>query len=230
MKRILIVEDDEPVAMAVRDRLIHAGYLVDVEKDGCFALHEISQRTFDLVILDVSLPGLNGNDICREMRKIGDSTPVIMLTANNQEENKVESLKFADDYMVKPPGMRELVARVELQFRRLRKSESETYQFDDILVDFAKHEILRSGMSVNATYTEFLLMKTFIERRNRVLTREELLIAVKASEEIMDRSIDFHISHLRAKIEPDGNFTYIKTVRNVGYRFDVPNRTLPNSQ
>jgi two-component system alkaline phosphatase synthesis response regulator PhoP len=216
------------MAMAVRDRLNHAGYLAEVAKDGCLALRVISQGKFDLVILDVSLPGLNGNEICREMRKVGDSTPVIMLTANNQEENKVESLRFADDYMVKPPGMRELVARVEVQVRRLRKIELETYRFDDIEVDFSKHEILRRGVSVKPTYTEFLLMTAFIERRNRVLTREELLNAVKASEDITDRSIDYHISHLRAKIEPEGDFTYIKTVRNVGYRFDEPNQKLTN--
>ena len=224
MKRILLVEDEPGLVLTLRDRLTKEGYSVESTPDGESGLERAAREAFDLVLLDVMLPRINGFDVLRELRKRGVETPVIMLTAKGQVADKVAGLKLgADDYVTKPFEMVELLARVEAKLRRVPVNvhPAEGYQFGDVRVDFRRAEATKEGKPLELSAREFQLLKHFIEHRGATLTREELLNEVWGYNEMPStRTVDVHVAWLRQKVEPNPRHPqFILTVHGVGYKF-----------
>lgn len=225
MNKILIVEDDKAIVMGLKDDLEYEGYEVSVALDGKEGLKKAMDREYQLIILDILLPGLNGFEVCKKLREAGQDTPILMLTAARTEEmDKVLGLEIgADDYVTKPLGSRELVARVKAILRRTRKEEKtgKIFECGDISVNFKSHEVFKSGKKLHLTALEFKLLKYFIERRGEVLTRDMILDEAWDDAVVSPRTIDPHIVHLRKKIENNpSNPKYILSVRGVGYKFN----------
>ena len=226
MAKILVVEDDETIRMGLKDDLEFEGYEVSGTDNGRDGYSLAKEGGFQLIILDILLPGLNGLEICRKLREEGVETPVLMLTAARTEEmDKVTGLEIgADDYVTKPVGSRELVARVKAILRRAgeKRDLEDTFMFGDVTVDFKRHEVLRQGKKIHLTSLEFRLLRYFIEKRGCVVTRDELLDEAWGDAIITPRTIDSHIVHLRKKIEPDPRHPrYLISVRGVGHRFEA---------
>jgi len=224
VKRLLLIEDEPGLVLTLRDRLTREGYAIETSSDGESGLERAAREPFDLVLLDVMLPRLNGFDVLRELRKRGAEMPVIMLTAKGQVVDKVVGLKLgADDYVTKPFEMVELLARIEAKLRRAPTvpHPSEGYQFDDVRVDFRRAEVTRSGAPLELSAREFQLLKYFIEHRGATLTREELLNEVWGYNSMPStRTVDVHVAWLRQKIEPNSRHPqYILTVHGMGYKF-----------
>ncbi len=224
MIRILIAEDEPAIALGLEDDLKMEGYQVEVVADGLAASSRARSEDFDLIVLDVMLPGKDGFDVCRELRRHGLTTPILMLTAKAQEPEKVMGLELgADDYVTKPFGTRELRARIKALLRRGRPvTEQQGYRFGDIEVDFNRAEIRRNGEPVELTPIEFRLLSVFLQSRGRVLSRERLIAGAWSPDTFTsDRIVDNHIANLRRKIEPDpANPRYLRNLRGLGYRFD----------
>ncbi|HYP07831.1 MAG TPA: response regulator transcription factor [Bryobacteraceae bacterium] len=223
MTRILIAEDETSIALGLEDDLTMEGYQVEVAGDGLTAARRARETPFDLVILDVMLPGKDGFEVCRELRRSGLTTPILMLTARTQEAEKVLGLELgADDYVTKPFGTRELRARIRALLRRGSAPSREVYVFGDVEIDFQRAEIQRNGEAVDLTAIEFRLLAFFVKSKGRVLSREQLLAgAWDGTVYASDRVVDNHIANLRRKIEPDPSAPrYIRNVRGLGYRFD----------
>lgn len=224
MPRVLIIEDDPSMAVALRDGFEYEGYSVDVAEDGVTGLRLASEQAWDLIILDVMLPALSGLDLCKQLRARGNEVPIIMLTARGQEMDKVLGLKLgADDYVTKPFSFVELMARVEAVLRRAtRRAESvRTYAFGDIALDFEKLQATKGGQPLELSHREFEILKYLIEHRGDVVTRDQLLNAVWGYEDFpFTRTVDMHIAKLRKKIEDNpGAPRYIITVHRLGYKF-----------
>ncbi|MBN8730455.1 MAG: response regulator transcription factor [Acidobacteria bacterium] len=224
MTRILIVEDEPAIALGLEDDLRLEGYEVEVAPDGTAGARLALERHYDLILLDIMLPGRDGLQICREVRRAGIGTPILMLTAKAQEADKVRGLELgADDYLTKPYGTLELRARVKALLRRTGAAPaSEWFRFGEIEVSFARGELRRGGQPVDLTPLEFKILDCFIRARGRVLSRTQLLeVAWGPNTFASDRIVDNHIANLRRKIEPDpADPTYIVNVRGLGYRFD----------
>jgi DNA-binding response OmpR family regulator len=224
MTRILVVEDEPGIALGLEDDLRMEGYEVETVADGNTASARAREAAFDLILLDVMLPGKDGFEVCRELRRHGLRTPILMLTAKAQEAEKVMGLELgADDYVTKPFGTRELRARIKALLRRASgEAESDRYTFDEIEIDFARGELLRNGQPVELTPLEFKLLTLFIRARGRVLSREKLVAGAWGPEiYTSERIVDNHIANLRKKIEPDpANPRYLRNLRGLGYRFD----------
>ncbi len=223
MKRILVVEDDAAIAFGLQVDLKNEGYEVEVEGDGHNALKKAQAGGFDLILLDVMLPGKDGYEICRELRRGGSKTPVIMLTAKAQEAEKVMGLEMgADDYVTKPFSPRELRARVQAALRRGAGDEAPVFRFGDAEVDFERCELRRAGRPVDLTAYEFKLLAAFVRHAGKVLSRDRLLDLVwGAGAFVTDRVVDNHVVTLRKKIEPEPTRPrHIVSVRGLGYRFD----------
>jgi DNA-binding response OmpR family regulator len=225
MTRILVVEDEPSIALGLQDDLRLEGWEVELVTDGAAASKRVRQQTFDLILLDVMLPGRDGFDICRELRRAGMKMPIIMLTAKALELEKVMGLDSgADDYVTKPFSPKELRARIRAHLRRVAGGGEllDVYRFGDMEVDAARCELRRSGAVVETTSTEFKLLLTFIRNRSRVLTREKLIDAVWGPGTFLtDRVVDNHIVALRRKIEPEpAKPKHLVSIRGVGYRFD----------
>jgi len=221
--RILIVEDEPGIALGLEDDLKMEGYQVEVVSDGVTASRRAKETAFDLILLDVMLPGKDGYEVCRELRRYGLRTPILMLTAKAQEAEKVLGLELgADDYVTKPFGTRELRARIKALLRRAGEPELERYRFGDVEVDFQRGELLRDGAPVELTPIEFKLLALFVRSRGRVLSRERLLEGAWGPDTYAsDRIVDNHIANLRKKIEPDPTQPrYLRNLRGLGYRFD----------
>lgn len=224
MPKVLIVEDDEAMAVALRDGFDYEGYEVTLARDGAEGMRLATGATPDLIILDVMLPRVTGLDICKRLRTEGSTVPIIMLTARGQEVDKVLGLKLgADDYVTKPFSFLELMARVEAVMRRAAgvRERLERYAFGDISVDFTTHEATRAGKTLRLSAREFQLLRFFIERRGQVVTREQLLDSVWGYENMpFTRTVDMHIAKLRKKIEDSSRDPrYLVTVHRVGYKF-----------
>jgi two-component system alkaline phosphatase synthesis response regulator PhoP len=224
VKRLLLIEDEPGLVLTLRDRLTREGYAVENCADGESGLERASREAFDLVLLDVMLPRMNGFDVLRELRKRGTETPVIMVTAKGQVVDKVVGLKLgADDYVTKPFEMVELLARIEAKLRRAPavSHPSEGYQFDDVRVDFRRAEVTKEGAPLELSAREFQLLKYFIEHRGATLTREELLNEVWGYNSMPStRTVDVHVAWLRQKIEPNSRHPqYILTIHGMGYKF-----------
>ncbi len=224
MQRILVVEDEMQIARNLRDYLEVAGFEVTVVGDGSAALASArGDRRPDLVILDLGLPGLDGLDVARELRRTS-STPIVMLTARGEESDRVVGLELgADDYLVKPFSPKELVARVRAVLRRTSgmTAGAEVLRAGDVEVDLPKMRARVTGRAVDLTPTEFQLLATLVREPGRVFTRGQLLDALHGvTVESYERAIDAHVKNLRRKIEPEvGRPRYILTVHGIGYRF-----------
>ena len=223
MKTILVVDDEPKIATLARDYLEHAGFAVLIAGDGPTALATIRQRRPDLVVLDLGLPGLDGLDVTRELRR--DSTiPIVMLTARDDELDKLLGLELgADDYLTKPFSPRELVARVRAVLRRADRppDPDETIHAGDVVLDLPRMRAEVAGTAVDLTPTEFQLLATMAARPGRIFTRAQLLDALHGvAFETYERAIDSHVKNLRRKLEPDPRRPrYVLTVYGVGYRF-----------
>jgi DNA-binding response OmpR family regulator len=223
MKRILVVEDDPAIAFGLQLDLKSEGYDVEIESDGEGALQRVRKEAFDLILLDVMLPRKDGFEVCRELRRGGSKTPVIMLTAKAQEAEKVLGLEIgADDYVTKPFSPRELRARVKAALRRTAEDDLPIYRFGDAEVDFGRCELRRAGKPVELTALEFKLLTAFVRNGGKVLSRDQLLDLVWGHGTfVTDRVVDNHVVTLRKKVEPEPSEPrYIVSVRGLGYRFD----------
>ncbi len=225
MDKILIVEDDKAILMGLKDDLEFEGFKVSTAENGKEGLNKAMDQEYQLIILDILLPELNGFEVCKKLRDAGIRTPILMLTAAKTEEmDKVMGLEMgADDYVTKPVGSRELVARVKAILRRVREKEEtqDSYEFGDISVNFKSHEVRKQGEKLHFTALEFKLLKFFIEHRGEVVSRDDLLDEAWGDAIVSPRTIDPHIVHLRKKIEKDlSNPQYIISVRGVGYKFE----------
>jgi two-component system alkaline phosphatase synthesis response regulator PhoP len=224
MRKVLIVEDDQAMAVALRDGFTYEGYAVHVARDGAAGLRMAEERSHDLLILDVMLPRMSGLDVCRQLRSAGNETPIIMLTARGQEIDKVLGLKTgADDYVTKPFSFLELMARVEAVLRRTSKSPEQVEQasFGDVEMNFKTFEASKGGRAVDLSPREFKMMKYFVEHRGEVVTRDQLLDHVWGYEGLpLTRTVDMHIAKLRQKIEDTpSDPRHVITVHRVGYKF-----------
>jgi DNA-binding response OmpR family regulator len=223
MQRILVVEDELAIARNLRDYLRDAGFAVTIAGDGGAALASVRGERPDLVVLDLGLPGIDGLDVARELRRTG-TTPIVMLTARGEESDRIVGLELgADDYLVKPFSPKELVARVRAVLRRTNGvvAGAEVLRAGDVEVDLPKMRARIGGRTVELTPTEFRLLATFVREPGRVFTRGQLLDALHGvAIESYERAIDAHVKNLRRKIEPEpGRPRYVLTVHGVGYRF-----------
>ncbi len=223
-RRVLLIEDEPGLVLTLTDRLRSEGYDVGSASDGPAGLERATREPWDVILLDVMLPGASGFDVCRDLRQRGIHTPVIMLTARGQVVDKVLGLKLgADDYLTKPFDMLELTARIEVQLRRASAASSgqTTAQFGNVVVDFRKATVTRDGKPVELSAREFLLLKYFIEHREATLTRDELLNEVWGYHSMPStRTVDVHVAWLRQKVEPNPRSPqYILTVHGLGYKF-----------
>ena len=224
MKRILLVEDEPGLVLTLTDRLSKEGYSVERAADGESGLERATREAFDLLLLDLMLPRMSGFDVCRELRRRGIGTPVIMLTARGQVVDKVVGLKLgADDYVTKPFEMAELLARIEAHLRRVpaMPHPTEGYAFGDVRVDFRKAEAMREGQTIELSAREFQLLRYFVEHRGATLSREELLNEVWGYNAMPStRTVDVHVAWLRQKIEPNPRHPqFILTIHGMGYKF-----------
>jgi two-component system alkaline phosphatase synthesis response regulator PhoP len=222
-RRILVVEDESALRLALSDRLRSEGYEVEVAADGERGWASARQGGFDLLLLDVMLPGRSGFDLLRDLRREGVTAPVLMLTARGEVLDRVLGLKLgADDYLVKPFETAELLARIEALLRRAQPdTEAGTFAFGDVRVDFRRVEVTRAGAAVELSALEFRLLRYFVEHRGEVLSRDRLLDEVWGySAEVYSRTVDQHVATLRRKIEADPRRPrHIVTVHGLGYRF-----------
>ena len=218
MSRILIVEDEPDIAQALEDDLRLEGYDVAVARDGISGSAMGREPGLDLILLDVMLPGKDGFDVCRELRKAGIVTPILFLTARASEAEKVLGFDLgADDYITKPFSPRELRARIRARLRDPRQPAQQTLKFADVEVDIDRAEVRRAGKPVETTPLEFKLLVTFVRNRGRVLSRDQLIdLAWGRDTYVTERAVDAHIVNLRRKIGTES----ITSVRGMGYRFD----------
>lgn len=223
--RILIIEDEPGLVMALADMLAAEGYEVEAAQDGPGGLRKALEGRHDLIILDVMLPGMNGFEVCRQLRREGRGTPVLMLTARGQVADRVVGLKLgADDYLAKPFAPEELAARIEALLRRARREPYAPlgrFQFGDVTVDFDRGVATKGGQPVPLAGKELQLLRYLVERRGQAVSREELLRSVwEYSSGVTSRTVDVHIAWLRQKLEDAPQSPrWIQTVRGVGYRF-----------
>ena len=230
MSRILIVEDDQAIAIALEDDLRMEGYSVEVAHDGETASRRAREAPFDLILLDLMLPKKDGFEVCREIRRAGVESKILMLTARTQDTDKVLGLDLgADDYVTKPYSPKELRARIRALLRRVEIGPvtGKIVRFGDCEIDFDRAELRRAGKLMPVTPLEFKLLGLFVRRPGRVLTRRLLLDEIWGKETaITERVVDNQIANLRKKIEPSpAEPHYLKSVRGIGYRFDLEDMT-----
>jgi len=222
-RRILVIEDEAALRLALSDRLRSEGYEVETAADGEQGWERARQGGFDLILLDVMLPGRSGFDLCRDLRREGVATPILMLTARGEVLDRVLGLKLgADDYLVKPFETAELLARIEALLRRAQPdTEGGAFAFGDVRVDFKRVEVTKVGEPVELSALEFRLLRYFVEHRGEVLSRDRLLDEVWGySAEVYSRTVDQHVATLRRKIESDPRRPrHVVTVHGLGYRF-----------
>jgi DNA-binding response OmpR family regulator len=221
---VLIVEDEPELAQVLRDYLERAGYRVQSVHDGVSAISQFNHKPADIILLDLNLPGMDGLDVAREIRR-KSNVPIIMVTARVGETDRLVGLEIgADDYIVKPFSPREVVARVRAVLRRSQAGPSEprVLRAADVEVDLERHRAFVGDHEAQLTPTEFNLLSALIRQPGRAFTRLQLLAAAQGEAyEGYERTIDAHVKNLRAKIEPDPKQPrYILTVFGVGYRFN----------
>lgn len=220
--RILIVEDEKKLADALVAGLTKKGYAVDALNDGEKAFNRISlnHSEYDLIILDLMLPSKDGLQICKEARALDITTPILVLTARNETENKVNLLlSGADDYMVKPFSFDELLARIHALLRRPADMVPEVLRFQDIELNPVEHTVTRDGKPISLTLKEFYLLEYFMRRPKEVINREDLLVHLwDFNYESFSNVIDVHVKNLRRKLNVGGRPDVLETVRGIGYR------------
>jgi DNA-binding response OmpR family regulator len=223
VERILIIEDDRAVQKALRRLFEGEGFSVDIAASGTAGLELFRATQPAALVLDLRLPGVSGQDVCREVKQIAPGVPVVVLSAKSDVMDKVLLLEMgADDYVTKPFSPRELLARVRSAMRRsTRVVSSDIAAFDDVRVDFAKMELTRNGRSIQLTAQEFKILRFMLQNPERVISREELLNMVWGYQNYPStRTVDNHILKLRQKLEKDpGNPVHFRTVHSAGYKF-----------
>lgn len=222
--KLLLVEDEPGLVMTLTDRLAAEGYEVDSVADAPTALERGGGGQYDLILLDVMLPGGNGFDVCRTLRQRGVQSPILMLTARGQVVDRVVGLKLgADDYLVKPFEMAELLARIEALLRRVPASAptADGFRFGDVTIDFRRAEVTKAGGRIELSAREFKLLRYFVEHRGATLSRDELLNEVWGYNAMPStRTIDVHVAWLRQKLEDNPRHPeHILTVHGLGYKF-----------
>jgi len=224
-RRILLVEDEPGLRRTLKDLLASSGYTVETSGDGADAQDRAEREAYDAIVLDVMLPSRSGFDVAKGLRRNGIHTPILMLTARTELNNKVQGFKSgADDYLTKPFEGPELLVRVEALLRRAQagtRKRVSSWNFQDITVDFTKARMVKKGKEITLSERECRLLQHLIESRGEVVTRDELLQEVWGYEAApMTRTVDVHISWLRQKLEEDpANPRFIVTVHGQGYRF-----------
>jgi two-component system alkaline phosphatase synthesis response regulator PhoP len=225
MHKILIVEDEPDLLEGLKDNLTKEGYRVVKATRGDTAVNVAIRENPHLILLDVMLPGMSGLDVCRELRKKGIETPIIMLTAKSEEVDRVVGLEIgADDYVTKPFSVRELLARVRARLRHLPPHAAETlarYRFGDVEIDFEKFQATRKGQPLELTPREFDILRLLIRCRGEVVTRDRMLNEVWGYEAYpTTRTVDTHMLKLRQKLEDDpSNPRFILSIYGEGYKF-----------
>ena len=223
MIKILVVEDEFAMRQGLIDNLEIEGYKVDDAADGKLGLEKILQNNYNLVILDVMMPGMSGFDVCKKARSAGIETPIILLTAKGEEIDKVLGLELgADDYITKPFGLRELLARIKTILRRTETehNKKDEYIVGKLKINFASYNAVINGIEVSLSHREFEVLKYFIDHKNEIVSRDDLLHDVWGHQsKITTRTVDNFILKLRQKIEEDINHpNIILTVYGVGYK------------
>ena len=216
---VLVVDDDQRIASAIRRALIYEGYQVEVARDGPVALTHVRERPPDLMILDVMLPGLDGMEVARRLQAGGGEFPILMLTAKDGTSDRVRGLDAgADDYLVKPFAYEELLARVRALLRRRAPRRQRTIRYADISMDLGAHEVKRDGRVIALTAKEFDLLELFVRNPRQVLTRERIMDAVWGFDfGATSNVVDVYVGYLRQKLEDGGPPRVIQTLRGVGY-------------
>ncbi|MBR3738906.1 MAG: response regulator transcription factor [Clostridia bacterium] len=221
MTKILLVEDEEKLARFVELELKHEGYAVDKAFDGRTGLEMAEGGGYDLLLLDIMLPGLNGLEVLRRLRKAGNGMPVIMLTARDAVMDKVTGLDMgADDYVTKPFSIEELLARIRASLRKqsAQKQETGLLSCGGLTVDVSRHRVARDGKDIELTGREFSLLQYFMENKTIVLTRDQLLEKVWGYEYLGETNVvDVYVRYLRGKIDDGFDQKLLQTVRGVGY-------------
>jgi DNA-binding response OmpR family regulator len=221
---VLVIEDDATLRLGLTKTLRSEGFRVEVASTGPLGLEAALSLRPDLVLCDVMLPGLNGFEICEELRRHDADLPILLVTAKGEEQDRVRGLRLgADDYIIKPFGIAELLARVAAALRRRRivSRESAVVSFGDVSVDFGAHLVTRAGAPVEMTALEIKLLRYFVEHEGVLLPRQRILDAVWGSDYFgTDRTVDNFVNRLRAKLKVDPRSPqHIVTLRGAGYRF-----------
>ena len=222
MNKILIVEDDPHIAIGLEDNLKMEGFDPVLAQDGEDALRKVKEERPDLIILDIMLPKMSGFDVCRQLKRQGSATPIIILSALGQESDKVTGLELgADDYVTKPFSPRELIVRIKAVLRRVQTAREfgDTCEFDDVKIDFKKYQVFKAGKEIKFTSAEFKILKLLVVGEGEPVSRHAILADIW-SEEVTTRTVDTHIWNIREKLEDDpGNPRHIITVHKIGYKF-----------
>ena len=217
MYKILLIEDEENIASFVKMELEYEGYEVDVCEDGINGLEKAIENDYNLILLDLMLPKLNGLEVCRRLRK-SKNTPIIMLTARDSVMDKVSGLQTgADDYVAKPFAIEELLARIEALLRRVNENKevSNKLEFKDISIDMEARIVMQGNQEINLTTKEYELYLQLVKNQNKVLSRDNLIEKIWGYDyEAETNVVDVYIRHLRSKLKNDG---YIQTIRGIGY-------------
>lgn len=218
MSKILIVEDEKKIARIMELEITHAGYEVEVVYNGKEGIEKVKENNFDLLILDIMLPGLDGIEVCNKIRSFSD-IPIIMVTAKDSTQDKVNGLDTgADDYITKPFEAEELMARIRAQLRRKKDTEENILKIANLKIDKEKYTVTRAGDNIELTKKEYDLLKYFMENKGIVLSRDQLLEAVWGYDYVGQTNIvDVYIRYLRSKIDDPYDKKLIQTVRGVGY-------------
>lgn len=223
---ILVVEDEKRLAFLLRRVLLEERHTVDIAHEGHGGLDLALSGTYDVVILDVMLPGIDGMEICRQMRAEQVMSPVLMLTARAAVEDRVMGLNTgADDYLTKPFAMEELLARINALLRRRERLFDENLQLNigDLSLDLIRHEARRGTQTIELTAKEFALLEYLMRHPHQVLTRTQITDAVwRYDLDALSNVVDLYIHYLRDKIDQDFSYPLIKTVRGVGYKIEAP--------
>ncbi len=219
MPNILLIEDEEKVASFIKKGLEENQYEVELAKDGAAALKQVFNKEYNLIILDVMLPYVNGIEICRQIRLKNGEVPVLMLTALGTVDDKVKGLKAgADDYLLKPFHFNELLARIEALLRRKKQTETHLLEFEDMVLNTQSNEATRAGNSINLTTKEFDLLVLFIRHKDKILSRQKIAKDVWGIEfDTGTNMIDVYVNYLRKKIEKGYDRKLIHTVIGKGY-------------
>ena len=226
MEKILVVEDDPAHLLALEDNLKFAGYEVSTARSGREALQLLRQEKFHLIVLDIMLPYVSGFEVCKRLRESGDETPIIMLTAKTQEQDRVQGLDLgADDYITKPFSVNELLARVRAVLRRFGHQTRmlERFSFGDMEFDFKKYEARKGGVELDISSREFQILKILITHEGEVVSRYTLIGEIWGYDDFpTQRTIDTHVARLRQKLEDDSaQPKHILTVYGAGYKFQA---------
>lgn len=210
------MEDDPDIASGIELALRRAGYIIDVRRDGLEGEQAAFENLYGLIVLDLMLPGKNGFEICRSLRKHGKNLPILMLTARDEVADRVTGLDAgADDYLVKPFAIDELLARVRALTRRTSEQRGSAIEVGNLMLDTLAKTVMRSGDVIHLTKREYELFEALARNKDRVLTREAILARVWNNDEALPNTVNFHMASLRKKVDPDG--ILIETVHGFGY-------------